>query len=87
MTMKLIITYDPPPIPIRTLDWSAVDDNYEPGEPIGYGPTRQAAISDYLEQAECREATDVVALDGSCALCGAVMGEECRAAKAVSGTP
>lgn len=85
--MNLIVKYDPPPIPIRTLDWSAVDDNYEPGEPIGYGPTRQAAISDCLEQAECREATDVVGLDGSCGLCGAAQGEECRAMQAVMASP
>lgn len=41
------------PIPLRAYDWSAVDDRtYEgsPGQPIGRGPTEQAAIADLLEQ-------------------------------------
>lgn len=37
-------------IPIRQFDWTAVDDNYEPGCPIGYGRTEQEAIDDLLEQ-------------------------------------
>ncbi len=40
-----------PPIPVRQWDWSAVDDNtYEPGCPIGWGRTEQAAIDDLIEQ-------------------------------------
>ena len=40
-----------PPIPVRHWDWSAVDDNtYEPGCPIGWGRTEQAAIDDLIEQ-------------------------------------
>lgn len=40
-----------PPIPVRDYDWSAVDDNtYEPGCPIGWGRTEQAAIDDLIEQ-------------------------------------
>lgn len=41
-----------PPIPSRTTDWSAVDDNYEPGCPVGWGPTEQAAIDNLVEQLE-----------------------------------
>jgi hypothetical protein len=41
-----------PPIPTRDLDWSAVDDNYEPGHAIGTGATEDAAIADLLEQLE-----------------------------------
>lgn len=39
-----------PPIPIRSMDWRAVRHGYEPYDPIGYGPTEQAAIDDLLEK-------------------------------------
>lgn len=38
------------PIPLRQFDWSAVDENYEPGMPIGYGATEQESIDDLQEQ-------------------------------------
>ena len=41
-----------PPIPDRRWDWSAYRDGYEPGEPLGSGPTEQAAIDDLLQQEE-----------------------------------
>lgn len=41
-----------PPIPVRDMDYSAVDDNYEPGDPQGWGKTEQAAIDDLLQQLE-----------------------------------
>lgn len=55
-----------PPIPIRTMDWQAVLDNYEPGEPdedgtyhgggpIGHGATEAEAIADLMVQLEERE--------------------------------
>lgn len=37
-----------PPIPDRRFDWQAVFEDYEPGGPIGYGRTEQAAIDDLL---------------------------------------
>lgn len=43
--LKVKISYDP---------WGgycATDDNYEPGYPMAFGKTIQAAIEDYLEQA------------------------------------
>jgi hypothetical protein len=49
---KILTYYDPPPTPIRDHDWHAVDDNYEPGCPIGYGATEDAAILDLLVQYE-----------------------------------
>jgi hypothetical protein len=52
--MTIIARYDPPPIPPRQFDWSAVTDNYEPGCPIGYGRTRREAIADLLERIEER---------------------------------
>jgi len=33
-----------PPISERKFDWSAVEQGYEPGDPIGYGETEQQAI-------------------------------------------
>jgi hypothetical protein len=39
-----------PPIPIRTFDFGAVLDGYEPGAPIGWGPTEEQAIADLFEQ-------------------------------------
>jgi hypothetical protein len=55
--MKIRTRYDPPPIPIRNMDWSAMDDDtYNgPGSPIGFGPTEQDAIDDLLCQIEERE--------------------------------
>ena len=52
MTPKIITHYDPPPIPVRCFDWSAVTDNYEPGHPLGWGYTEDQAIQDLLDQLE-----------------------------------
>jgi hypothetical protein len=52
MPDKIIANFDYPPIPLRDFDWSAVTDNYEPGCPIGHGPTKAAAIADLIEQLE-----------------------------------
>lgn len=50
--MKIVTRYDPPPIPIRRFDWSAVSDDYEPPQPIGWGRTKDEAIADLLMQME-----------------------------------
>ena len=42
--------FDFPPIPVRGVDWSAVRDGYEPGEPIGRGSTEADAVQDLIEQ-------------------------------------
>ena len=47
--MKIRTDYWAKPIPLRCFDWSAVDDNYEPGQPIGHGATEQEAIANLLE--------------------------------------
>jgi len=49
---KLRTDYWPKPIPMRQFDWSATEDGYEPGRPIGYGRTEQEAIDDLKEQLE-----------------------------------
>jgi hypothetical protein len=51
--MKIIVTYDPPPIGTRAMDWCAVDKNTyggDPRDPIGFGPTREAAILELINQ-------------------------------------
>ena len=51
MNDPIKVAYDPPPIPMRQFDWHAFrPNNYEPGQPIGYGATRYQAINDLLEQ-------------------------------------
>lgn len=50
MGMKIRTTYDPKPIPNRSFDWSAVGDDYEPGQPIGNGSTENEAIADLKSQ-------------------------------------
>jgi len=54
----VITSYDPKPIPTRNHDWSAVLDNYEPGEPIGHGPTEADAVMDLYIQIEERESDE-----------------------------
>jgi hypothetical protein len=49
--MIIITKYDPPPIPRWWyFAWSAVDDGYEPGDPIGFGCSEAEAIADLKEQ-------------------------------------
>lgn len=51
MTIKTY--YDNPPIPIRSLDWSAYDDDtYDEEAPTGHGVTEMEAIRDLLNQLE-----------------------------------
>lgn len=57
--MKIKTYYDPPPIPLRNFDWTAIDDETyggDPGNPIGRGATEKEAIADLLEQMEERDA-------------------------------
>lgn len=44
-----------PPIPDRSHDWCATPKDYEPGMPIGYGPTAQAAVADLLQHPDIDE--------------------------------
>ena len=50
--LKIVTSYVYPPIPVRSFDWSAVEDGYEPGCPIGYGKTEAEAVQDLREQLE-----------------------------------
>lgn len=60
--MKIETSFDYPPIPDRSMDWSAVDgDTYDgapdthPPCPIGRGRTEAEAIADLLEKIEERK--------------------------------
>lgn len=53
--MKIVTNFWMKPIPLRSFDWSAIDDDTYCGAEdsncaIGYGVTEQAAIDDLLEQ-------------------------------------
>lgn len=48
--MKIATKYMFQPSHIRDFDWEAVSDSYEPGDPIGYGATEEAAIADLKSQ-------------------------------------
>lgn len=37
-----------PPIPTRAFDFRATRKGYEPGDPMGYGPTEEQAVADLL---------------------------------------
>jgi hypothetical protein len=56
---KIVTKYDPPPIPFRGCDWTAVFDDYDGAEdshcPMGHGYTEQDAIDDLLMEAEMDE--------------------------------
>jgi len=49
-TRKIITEFVYPPIPLRSFDWQAVEEGYEPGDPIGRGPSEDEAILDLEEQ-------------------------------------
>jgi hypothetical protein len=50
MTNGIITSFDYPPIPIRSYDWSAIREYYEPGDLIGHGATEQEAIDNLKQQ-------------------------------------
>lgn len=63
--MTISTQYDPPPIPLRHYDWSAIDDDtYDVDldsygvpvstSPIGYGRTEQEAVRNLLDQTMVR---------------------------------
>ena len=46
--MNILTHFINPPVPMRDFDWTAAYEGYEPGDPIGYGETENAAIADLL---------------------------------------
>ena len=57
--LRIVTQYDPPPIPGRCFDWSAITDEYD-GAPdagpraraIGWGATEEEAVRDLVERLE-----------------------------------
>ena len=47
---EIQVDHWPKPIPVRKFDFRAARDNWEPGDPQGYGATEEEAIQDLLEQ-------------------------------------
>ena len=83
--MKIKTRFDYPPIPVRNMDWSAIDDDTYCGEgcPIGHGATEQEAIADLLEQLEVDEDAS---LDPE-SQCSAMMLRDLHRIKEVVGDP
>jgi hypothetical protein len=54
LRIQIVTSLDPPPIPIRSMDWAARTTNYDGGDPIGRGATEQEAIDDLLDWLEER---------------------------------
>lgn len=52
---KFVTRYDPKPIPDRHFDWTATEDNYDLGRPVGYGVTEKDAIDDLITQLDYLE--------------------------------
>ena len=60
MSRVIVTSHDCPPIPVRSMDWSAhfddydadcVDGEYVSSHPVGHGRTEAEAIADLIEQA------------------------------------
>lgn len=49
---EIITSYDYPPIPLRSYDWSAIREDYDGGDLVGHGKTEKEAIADLKEQEE-----------------------------------
>lgn len=50
--MNILTEFVRPPIPTRQFDYSAVTDQYEPGDPVGFGETEAKAKAELLDQLE-----------------------------------
>lgn len=77
---KIITEHVYPPIPTRTMDWSAATDNYEPGAPLEYGATEKEAIDNLLNEHCLARNADGHTVE-ECKLCFAPWSERhtCRA--------
>lgn len=49
MKSKINVVQVNPPIPSRNFDYVATRDNYDEGDPVGYGATEQEAIDNLIE--------------------------------------
>lgn len=58
MSLRIITSFEHPPIPTRSCDWAAHYDDYDvdcdergffSNDPVGWGPTETAAVLDLIE--------------------------------------
>lgn len=53
--MRIVTNHVFPPILVRSMDWSAIDDDtYDYDQPVGWGSTEHEAIADLMEKLEER---------------------------------
>lgn len=52
---NIIVTHEPPPIPMRRFDYCAVRGDWDLGDPMGFGATEEEAIADLLAEEELRD--------------------------------
>lgn len=52
MSERINVEHVFPPIPVRTCDYRATFDGYEPGDAQGWGRTADEAVDDLLSQLE-----------------------------------
>lgn len=52
---KIIVKYDPPPIPWRGADYSATYEDYDLGDPVGVGATAEEALADLEMEQELHD--------------------------------
>ena len=52
---KYVTTFVNPPIPVRDYDWPACSEDYEPGDPIGWGETEAQALGELAMEMGARE--------------------------------
>lgn len=52
LNRRIITHHEYPPIPTRSHDWCAYRDGADEHGPFGWGPTREAAIADLVQQEE-----------------------------------
>ena len=48
---RIVTEFVHPPIPVRCYDWRATFEDYDAGDLMGYGPTKEEAIADLIVQA------------------------------------
>ena len=72
---KIVTEFICPPIPVRQFDWCATYEDYEGGDPMGYGETREAAIAD-LTNSTCGHCGRADTYTGPCQFGGCPLGAD-----------
>lgn len=59
MHLMLKVTCENPPIPLRRFDYSVTKEDYDQGDHISYGETKEEALKDYLEYYSDKTGIDI----------------------------